>query len=127
MFSIALLLTTAQEVYADHTIQHCADQTGSENNQDYIDCVNNIGGEVDTLESNPIFKRLADIVNFLGLGVAIAVTGLLVVGGIQYITSAGNPQQISSAKSRIRNALIALVLYIFMYAILQWAVPGGIF
>lgn len=51
---------------------------------------------------------------------------VLVVAGVQYITSAGDPGLVKAAKQRIFNAILALFLYLMMYAILQFLVPGGI-
>jgi hypothetical protein len=51
---------------------------------------------------------------------------VLVVAGIQYITSVGEPANVKSAKKRVMNATIALVLYLMMFAILNFLVPGGI-
>ena len=65
-------------------------------------------------------------IDFLAAGVGIVVVIMMVIGGIQYITSQDNPQAVSAAKSRIVNALFALLLFAFMYAMLQWLVPGGI-
>jgi hypothetical protein len=76
---------------------------------------------------NPIFRRLVDIINFLSVGVTVVVTGLIIVAGIQYVTAGGVPQRIEAAKKRIVNALMALFLFIFMYAISSWLIPGGIF
>lgn len=75
----------------------------------------------------PIPETIITIINFLSFGVGIAVVGMIVFAGIQYITSGGVPQKIDAARSRITNAVIALVLYIFMYAIIQWLIPGGLF
>lgn len=75
----------------------------------------------------PLPGPVVDIINFLSYGIGIVVVGMIIVGGIQYATSGGVPQKIEAARRRITNALIALVLYIFMFAILQWLVPGGIF
>jgi hypothetical protein len=63
----------------------------------------------------------------MSFGVGIVVVALIIVGGIQYITSGGVPQRIEAARKRIINAITALVLFIFMYALLQWLIPGGIF
>ena len=66
-------------------------------------------------------------INVLSGIVGIVVIMMVVVGGIQYSASAGDPQKVNAAKKRIANALLALVAYIFLYAFLQWIVPGGIF
>lgn len=80
-----------------------------------------------TPDTNPIFSYLGGIINFLGVGVGVVVVAMVVTGGVQYITSRGVPQQIEAAKKRITNALIALIMFIFMYAFLQWLIPGGLF
>jgi hypothetical protein len=58
--------------------------------------------------------------------VAVAVVAGIVIGGIQYSTSAGDPQKVAQAKARISKALIALIVYFFLFAILQFLVPGGL-
>lgn len=52
---------------------------------------------------------------------------MIVIGGIQYSTSAGNPQAAAAAKKRILNALIAAAAYFLIYALLQWIVPSARF
>lgn len=51
----------------------------------------------------------------------------LIMGGIQYTSSQGDPQKVTKAKHRIGNTILALVSYIFLYAFLQFLVPGGLF
>lgn len=76
--------------------------------------------------NNPIFVYLRGIIQFLATGVGIIVTINLVIGGIQYMASRGNPQATQAALSRITNSVIALVLFILMAAILNFLVPGGL-
>lgn len=79
------------------------------------------------MDRPPIPETVVTIINFMSFGVGIVVVGLIVVAGIQYITSGGVPQKIEAARHRITNAIIALVLYVFMFAIIQWLIPGGVF
>lgn len=82
----------------------------------------------DCLGGNPIVRDLNTIVDFLSAGVGIIVVGMIVVGGVQYMAAGGdNPTAITAAKKRIANAMIALLAFIFMFAFLQWLIPGGIF
>jgi len=67
------------------------------------------------------------IFNWLSMGVAIAVVGGIIYGGITYATSSGDTGKTQEAVKRIRDAVIALVLYFAMWAILNWLLPGGIF
>ena len=76
---------------------------------------------------NIIVAYLVEILKFLGLAFGGLILLLIIVSGVQYIASAGDPGAVKSAKSRITNAVTALVLYIFMYAILNFLIPGGIF
>jgi hypothetical protein len=79
------------------------------------------------LKNNKITRDLNKIVNFLSAGVGIVITGAIIVGGIQYILAGDNATALTSARKRIVNGLIALVTFLFMYAFLQWLIPGGAF
>jgi len=74
-----------------------------------------------------IAKYINPLITLLSALVGLVVTISIVIGGIQYSSSAGDPQAATAAKNRIRNAIIALVAFIFLYAFLQFLVPGGIF
>ena len=75
---------------------------------------------------NPIYDMLRAIIRFLSAGVGIVIVLMIVISGIQYITSSGNPEATQGAKKRLGNAVIALLLFIFMAAILNFLVPGGL-
>lgn len=76
--------------------------------------------------SNPILAYLVAVLRFLTYGVGMVVTLMIVIGGIQYSVAGGNAQSVTAAKTRIINAFLALVLYIFAFAILNFVVPGGL-
>lgn len=80
-------------------------------------CVNN----------NPITRMVIIAINFLSALVAIVVIAVIISAGIQYSASGGNPQVTAQAKKRIINAILALIVYFFLFAILQWLIPGGLF
>ena len=79
------------------------------------------------LSSNPIVKDITVIVNFLSAGIGIVIVGMIILGGIQYAMAGDSPDAVSKAKQRITNALIALFAFLFLFAFVQWLVPGGIF
>jgi hypothetical protein len=58
--------------------------------------------------------------------VGTVIVLMLVWAGLGYITSTGDPGQIKTAKNRIVNAITALILFLSMFAILNFLVPGGI-
>lgn len=65
--------------------------------------------------------------NFVAGGVAIAVIVNIIYAGIQYSTAQGDPSVAAKSKTRIRNALFAFVMYLSLYAFIQWLIPGGVF
>jgi len=67
---------------------------------------------------NPLISLLSAIV---GLVVVIAV----IMGGIEYSSSGGDPQRAAAGRTHITNALLGLLAYIFLYAFLQFLIPGG--
>lgn len=79
------------------------------------------------VNDNPITKFLFVVINLLSGAIGIIIVAVIILAGIQYTTSGGNPQQAAQAKKRIINAIIALVAFFFLFAILQWLIPGGIF
>ncbi len=73
-----------------------------------------------------IKKYLNPIIKFLSFAVGIVVTGVIILGGIQYSASGGDPGGVAAAKKRIINAFLALAFYMFSLAILNWLIPGGL-
>jgi hypothetical protein len=73
-----------------------------------------------------IYDYVDPFIDFLSALVGVAVVASIVIGGIQYSSSAGDPSKASAAKNRIRNAIIALVTFLLLYAILNFLIPGGL-
>ena len=78
-------------------------------------------------ELNPILDVAFALFRFLSAGVGLVVIGSIIIAGIQYSASRGNPQATGAAIKRVTNALIGLLIYIFTFAILNFIVPGGLF
>ncbi len=68
---------------------------------------------------NPIIKILSGLA-----GVAVIIG--IIYGGILYASSAGDAQQVAKSKLIIRNSVIALLAFFFLYAFLKFLVPGNI-
>jgi hypothetical protein len=79
------------------------------------------------LSTNPIVQDITLIVNFLSAGVGLVIVGVIILGGIQYAMAGDSPDAVNKAKQRITNPLIALVAFLFLFAFVQWLVPGGVF
>lgn len=84
--------------------------------------------ELDPQKQCDIVRQyLNPIINGLAILVVIAVVISIVIAGIQYSASADQPGATAAARQRIINAVVALVAFTFLWAFLQWLVPGGIF
>lgn len=78
-------------------------------------------------EEECIVQHLKTLINVLSGLVGITVTIMIVWGGIQYSAARDNPQQAAQAKEHIKNAVLALVLYVFVVVGLNYLIPGGLF
>lgn len=65
-----------------------------------------------------------DLVSLL-FGFIVAIS--LIAAGIQYSSAGGDSSKVTAAKSRITNTILALIVYAFFYAFIQFLVPGGVF
>lgn len=84
------------------------------------------------VSSNPdgcsaLTDALFAIMRILSAGVGIVIVGSLIYAGIQYAGARDDPSAVGKAKDRIRNNIIALGLFIFGYAILNYLIPAGFF
>jgi uncharacterized membrane protein len=61
-----------------------------------------------------------------GLFGLIAVISVI-IGGIQFSASGGDPQRVAVARQRISKTVLAIFAYAFLYAFLQFIIPGGVF
>lgn len=62
------------------------------------------------------------VINTLIYAVGIIATIMIIVSGIRYVTSAGDPARVNSAKSGILYAVIGLVIAIMAYAIVNFVI-----
>ncbi|MCA9348768.1 hypothetical protein KC878_01325 [Candidatus Saccharibacteria bacterium] len=93
-------------------------------NQDTFTCDGTAG---DCLGGLPIMKTLSKGLDIMSVIVVPLMIILLIVAGIQYTVAREDPGKVQSAKNRIYNVVWALVAYVFLWAFLQWLIPGGVF
>lgn len=120
------------QVYSS-TSRQCTTPGGAPSSSDSIpkadgpetDCNEGAG---DLTEDNcKIVGLLNTVFNFVSGGIALAVIGNIIYAGIQYSMAQGDPSAVGKSKNRIRGALVAFLMYISLYAFLQWLIPGGVF
>jgi hypothetical protein len=70
---------------------------------------------------------ISTIIKFLSAMVGIAVVAGIVTGGLIYASSDGNATKAQKGITTIVNSVIGLVLFLFVLALSNFLVPGGIF
>lgn len=105
--------------------------TGSSNtpSEGTRDEINKNQCKSETLEANDdclILKYTVTAINVLSALAGMAIIGAMIFAGYLYMTARDNAGQIQQAKQRIIWALIALVVFVFTYVILDFLVPGGV-
>jgi hypothetical protein len=88
-----------------------------------LSCANNSDEEDNSKDCDLIKKYVNPFIVFLTAVVGIAVTIGIISGGIRYASAGDDPQKVSAGKNQIRNALLALLTYIFLYAAIKWLTP----
>jgi hypothetical protein len=112
---------------ANVTEDSCADRKfiGETEYRVVNDCRPPAGVQLDRSNCQ-ILDYLLTFINVLSGIVGVIVTLMIAYGGIRYSMAKDNPQEAAAAKEHIKNAVLALVIYLFMFAFLQWLVPGGV-
>lgn len=85
------------------------------------------GGGGDEIGTSSFWQILQIILNVLIALVAISAVGGILYGAVKYSSAGDNASQVNDAKNIIKNVIIGLVLFLFMWTIIQYFIPGGIF
>lgn len=100
---------------------------GTGNNSVQCDAFNNAKDCNASNGCNLVAKYIQPLINTLAVVVGLLSVVSIMIGGVQFASSDGDPQKAAAAKGRIAKTIIALVSFMFLYALLQFLVPGGIF
>ena len=68
---------------------------------------------------------VTEVLSFFSILVGVAVLGGVIFGGITYSTAGGNPAKVKKGATIIGSALGGLVLYLLMFAIINFLLPSG--
>jgi len=81
----------------------------------------------DDLTKSGVFQVVIWVLRIMTGAVGIAAVGALIFAGIMYSSAGSDSGQVGKAKTIITDTAIGLVVYGFMFIILNWLIPGGIF
>lgn len=102
--------------------------TTSTNNSTSTDCpptaILNISGCSD---GSGIYEILALGLSIVTYGVGAAAVIGVIISAYQYITARDNAAQVAKAKNRILQIVIGLAIWVLIWGILQFLLPGGLF
>lgn len=71
--------------------------------------------------ADSIFQNITNTLIFLVGAIAVI---MLIVGGLRYVLSGGNSQNVESAKNTIFYAIIGIVVAILAFAIVNFVISG---
>ena len=129
ILAVFILLAPPLAASAGQPISSCKTSDGKDGVQVAIsaggvNCVPLGGTDVQT---NPIFIYVSAILKVVAGLAGLACLGGFIWGTIMYTTARANAGQTEKARMVMLNSIIGLLLFIFMFAILQFLVPGGVF
>lgn len=74
-----------------------------------------------------IFEILATALSVFTFGVGAAAVIGVIIAAYQYITARDNSQVVAKAKNRIVQIVLGLVIWVMIWAVLEFLLPGGLF
>lgn len=76
---------------------------------------------------NGVWAIIGTVLDVMMVGIGAAALIGVIISGIQYMTSSGNPAAMTKAKNRLVQVVIGIAALVLMWAFMQWLIPGGIF
>jgi cytochrome bd-type quinol oxidase subunit 2 len=77
--------------------------------------------------NNPIVLWINFFINLFATVIGIGAVIMVIYSGIQYTIARDDAQKVQKAKQQLMNVVIGLVAFGFLYAFIQWLIPGGAF
>lgn len=108
---------TTLPAFADDNPNTCEQLRSQNAPQSVIDaagCDNNTSDQLPTVIQN--------VINSVILVAGLIAVIFVVIGGISYMTSTGDPGKVKKAKDTILYACIGLVICVLAYAIVNWTI-----
>jgi hypothetical protein len=85
-------------------------------------CANNTDNEVCKSQDDSANDLVKTIINVLLYIVGLLAVVMIIVGGILYAISSGDPSKITKAKNTIVYSVVGLILAFIAYAIVNWVI-----
>ena len=86
--------------------------------------VNPVGKGDSSTDGNYLWTSVKDIINAVILVLGTICVVIIIIGGVNYMTSSGDTSKVKKAKDTILYALIGLVVCVLAFAIVNWVIVG---
>ena len=88
-----------------------------------IDPVDPVTGTTATPTTN-LSKDIATILNYVIGILGIVAVGVIIIGGVTYMTSSGDASKVKKAKDTILYGVIGLIVVALAFAIVNFVITG---
>lgn len=85
------------------------------------------GTVCDYCDGGAIFQIINTVIKIMTTGIGILAVLGIIISGITYLTAGGNTAKVQKAKNRVLEIVIGLAIYVALFAILEFLIPGNIF
>lgn len=108
--TISVVLIGGADVSAACSMNNMTIQSGAE-------CAKGNGQPSELIGDGGIFNRITSILLFVVGAIAVI---MLIIGGIRYVVSGGDQNQVTAAKNTILYAIIGIVVALLAYAAVEF-------
>lgn len=84
-----------------------------------LNCSKPLGVPTDLFQNGNLFTRIANLLVFLVGAISVI---MIIIGGLRYVVSMGNPKSVTAARDTILNALIGVVIAAMSFAIINFVI-----
>lgn len=84
-------------------------------------------GDTKDVKNTGVWALLLLVLNIMTAGVILLAIGGVVYGSVLYTSAGGNQEQVKKARTIITNVVIGVLLFVLMFGLANWLIPGGVF
>ena len=90
-------------------------------------CQNSDKCDSKDVKGTGFWKLLLFVLQIMTGGVILLAIAGVVYGSVLYTSAGGNQEQVKKARTVITNVVIGVLLFVLMFGLANWLIPGGVF
>ena len=90
-------------------------------------CKDADSGDAKDVKGTAVWKLLLFVLNIMTASVILLAIAGVVYGSVLYTSAGGNQEQVKKARTVITNVVIGVLLFVLMFGLANWLIPGGVF